>query len=75
MKVENVVKNQTFVHDGNTSYFQSYETLVCKITKNDGCEPVVEITDGQPQSKTTAKWLNEFLKRTIGINNYKQLKK
>ena len=51
MKVENVAKNQTFVHDGCTGYFQSYETLVCKITKIDGCDPVVEITDGQPNNR------------------------
>ena len=75
MKIKTLAKNQMYYNDGEKIIFQSYETIVCVITKNDGCEPIVEITDGQPQSKTTAKWLNEFLKTTIGINDYKQLKK
>jgi hypothetical protein len=34
----------------------------------------VVITDGQPQSKTTAKYLNQFLNEVIGVNDYKKLK-
>ena len=75
MKIKQLANNQFYFNDDTKIVFQSYDTIVCKITKNEGCEPIVEITEGQPQSKTTAKWLNEFLRITVGINNYKELKK
>ena len=39
----------------NKTVFQSYDTIVC-IIENDK----ITITEGQPQSKTTAKYLNKF---------------
>ena len=75
MLIKQLANNQFYYNDGQKMIFQSYDTIVCKISKNEGSEPIVEITEGQPQSKTTAKWLNEFLRITVGINNYKELKK
>lgn len=54
--------------------FQSYDTIVCEITNfENGNEPLIKITEGQPQSKTTAKYLNEFLKMHTCHTNYKNL--
>ena len=75
MLIKQLANNQFYYNDGQKIIFQSYDRIVCKISKNEGSEPIVEITEGQPQSKTTAKWLNEFLRITVGINNYKELKK
>ena len=76
MKIQTLAKNQMYYNDGTKIVFQSYDTIVCVITNfQNGNNPDVKITDGQPQSKTTAKWLNEFLRVTIGVNNYKELKK
>lgn len=74
MKIIHLAKNQTSVQSENKIVFQSYETIVCEITNfENGNEPIVKITEGQPQSKTTAKYLNEFLKLHTSINNYKNI--
>ena len=76
MKIKQLANNQFYYIDGTKIVFQSYDTIVCKITNfQNGNKPDIKITEGQPQSKTTAKWLNEFLRITIGVNNYKELKK
>lgn len=65
--------NQYSINNINELIFQSYETIVCTITNfENGNEPVVKIADGQPQSRTTAKYLNKFLDLHIGVNNYKK---
>ena len=75
MKIQTLAKNQMYYNDGTKIVFQSYDTIVCVITNfQDGNNPDVKITEGQPQSKTTAKYLNIFLNMMIGVNNYKQLK-
>ncbi len=76
MKIKQLANNQFYYNDGTKIVFQSYDTIVCEITNfQNGNHPDIKITEGQPQSKTTAKWLNEFLRVTIGVNNYKELKK
>jgi hypothetical protein len=56
-------------------FFQSYDTVVCTIENfENGNEPVIKITEGQPQSKTTAKYLNEFLRMHTSFDNYEQIK-
>jgi hypothetical protein len=71
MKVEFLAPNQAYIKTDEKIIFQSYQTVVCEITN--GNEPIIKITEGQPQSKTTAKYLNQFLKLTVGIDNYKNL--
>ena len=52
------------------------KTIVCTVENyENGNHPIVTITDGQPQSKTTTKYLNQFLSQIVGIENYKDLKK
>ena len=64
-----------FYADGKI-IFQSYDTIVCTVENyENGNHPVVTITDGQPQSKTTAKYLNQFLRQVVGVDDYKDLKK
>ena len=76
MKIKQLANNQFYYKDDTKIVFQSYDTIVCEITNfQNGNHPDIKITVGQPQSKTTAKWLNEFLRITVGINNYKELKK
>jgi hypothetical protein len=66
--------NQFFMQTETKKIFQSYQTIVCEITNfENGNEPIVKIKEGQPQSKTTAKYLNQFLDITIGQNNYKKV--
>ncbi|MDQ5930351.1 MAG: hypothetical protein QG594_2139 [Bacteroidota bacterium] len=66
--------NQFFIQTETKKIFQSYQTIVCEITNfENGNEPIVKIKEGQPQSKTTAKYLNQFLDITIGQNNYKKV--
>jgi hypothetical protein len=70
-----LAKNQYSIETDAKITFQSYNTIVCEITNfENGNEPIIKITEGQPQSKTTAKYLNEFLTLHVGINNYKNLK-
>ena len=67
---------QCFFYAGSEIVFQSYKTIVCTVENYEkGNHPIVKITTGQPQSRTTAKYLNMFLKQIIGIDNYKDLKK
>ncbi len=66
--------NQFFIQTETKKIFQSYQTIVCEITNfENGNEPIVKIKEGQPQSKTTAKYLNQFLDIAIGQNNYKKV--
>lgn len=67
--------NQYSVEVDGAVYFQSYTTVVCKITNYDnGNEPLIEIAYGQPESKTTATYLNKFLQMHTAFDNYKQIK-
>jgi hypothetical protein len=75
MKAIQLQKNQLSIQTEEKIYFQSYETVVCTIENfKNGNEPIIKITEGQPQSKTTAKYLNEFLKMHTSFNNYKEIK-
>jgi hypothetical protein len=69
-----LAKNQYSIETDGKIIFQSYNTIVCEITNyENGNNPVIKITEGQPQSKTTAKHLNAFLKMHTSIDNYKKL--
>ena len=69
-----LAKNQYSIETGGKITFQSYNTIVCEITDyENGNNPVIKITEGQPQSKTTAKHLSAFLKMHTSIDNYKNL--
>lgn len=68
MKLIHLNKNQTSVEVDGKVFFQSYDTIVCTIENGN-----VTITEGQPQSKTTAKYLNEFLRMHTSFNNYKEI--
>ena len=72
--VQFLAPNQCYYFSDKKIIFQSYDTIVCTID-NYMHHPVVKITDGQPQSNTTAKYLNKFLKLHIGIDNYKKINK
>jgi hypothetical protein len=75
MKAIQLQKNQLSIETEGKIYFQSYETVVCTIENfENGNEPIIKITEGQPQSKTTVKYLNEFLKMHTSFNNYKEIK-
>ena len=66
--------HQAWFISNNKIVFQSYETTVCTIENyQDGNEPIINITKGQPQSKTTAKYLNAFLSLHTSVRSYKQL--
>lgn len=72
--VKTLANNQFSIETDNKIIFQSYDTIVCEITNfENGNEPVIKITEGQPQSKTTAKYLNQFLKLHTHYDNYKQV--
>ena len=74
--VQFLAPNQCFFYVGSKIVFQSYNTIVCTVENYErGKHPIVKITDGQPQSRTTAKYLNKFLSQMIGVDNYKDLKK
>ena len=71
-KIKFLAPNQAYYHDGTKIVFQSYDTVVCTIENWENAnEPIVKITSGQPQSTTTAKYLNKFLDLQIGVSNYK----
>lgn len=73
--IKSLANNQYYFYTENKIVFQSYDTIVCTIENYEkGNEPIVKIAVGQPQSKTTAKYLNQFLDIMIGIKNYKQIK-
>ena len=70
--IKQLAPNQFYFFSDGKIVFQSYETIVCTIENyENGNQPVVKITEGQPQSKTTAKYLNEFLRLHVGISNWK----
>ena len=72
--IKQLAPNQFYFFTENKIVFQSYDTIVCTIENyENGNNPIVKITENQPQSHTTAKWLNRFLELHIGINNYKKL--
>ena len=72
--IKTLANNQFSIELDNKIIFQSYDIIVCEITNfQDGNEPVVKITKGQPQSKTTAKYLNKFLSMHTYHTNYKNL--
>ena len=74
--VKFLAANQCYFFTDDKVVFQSYDTIVCTIEnfENEN-QLIVTITDGQPESKTTAKYLNLFLSQIIGVANYKDLKK
>jgi hypothetical protein len=75
MKVVNIANNQQSVESNGEIKFFSYGTEICTITNyENGNELIIKIVPGQPQSKTTAKYLNEFLKLHTNFDNYKQIK-
>tara|TARA_R110000796_G_scaffold181808_1_gene298383 strand:+ start:328 stop:555 length:228 start_codon:yes stop_codon:yes gene_type:complete len=66
--------NQLSIETESKIVFQSYDTIVCEITNfENGNKPVIKITENQPQSKTTAKYLNKFLQLHTSFNNYKNI--
>jgi len=72
--IKTIAKNQLSIETDNKIIFQSYDTIVCEITNfENGNEPIIKITEGQPQSKTTAKYLNQFLQMHTYFDNYKQI--
>ena len=73
--IKTLAKNQLSIETNNKLIFQSYDTIVCEITNyQNGNEPVIKITEGQPQSKTTAKYLNQFLQLHTNYSSYKDIK-
>jgi hypothetical protein len=74
-KVNFLANNQMWYKSGKKIIFQSYETVVCEITNfENGNEPIIKITEGQPQSKTTAKYLNQFLQLHTSFKSYKYVR-
>jgi hypothetical protein len=72
--VKQLAANQFYFISDDKIVFQSYNTIVCTIDNfQDGNEPIISITANQPQSKTTAKYLNEFLALHTSITNYKNI--
>lgn len=74
--IKQLAPNQFYFFADGKIVFQSYSTIVCTIENYEkGNEPIIKITEGQPQSKTTAKYLNEFLRLHTGISDYKKVSK
>ena len=74
--VQFLAPKQCYFYADSKIVFQSHDTIVCTVENyENGNHPIVTITDGQPKSGTTAKYLNRFLHRVVGVNNYKDLKK
>lgn len=72
--VKKLAPNQLYFFADNKIVFQSYDTIVCTIENyENGNEPIIKITENQPQSKTTAKYLNQFLQLHTGIKSYKEI--
>ena len=72
--IKTLAKNQLSIETDGKLIFQSYETIVCTIENfENGNKPIIKITEGQPQSKTTAKYLNQFLSMHTSITNYKNI--
>ena len=74
--VKFLAPNQCYFYADEKIVFKSYCTIVATVENfENGNRPTVTITKGQPESKTTAKYLNIFLSQILGINNHKDLKK
>jgi len=72
--IKNLGVNQHYFFTDNKIVFQSYNTIVCTIENyENGNKPIIKITEGQPQSKTTAKYLNKFLQLHTSVKNYKNI--
>jgi hypothetical protein len=72
--IKKLAQNQYYFYSDNKIVFQSYETIVCTIENyENGNHPVIKITESQPQSKTTVKYLNKFLALHTQFNNYKNI--
>lgn len=72
--IKQLAPNQFYFYSDNKIVFQSYETIVCTIANFENWNhPTIEITENQPQSKTTAKYLNKFLALHTQFNNYKKI--
>jgi hypothetical protein len=73
-KINTIAQNQYWFNDGKKITFQSYDTIVCTIENfENGNKPVIKLTEKQPQSKTTAKYLNQFLQLHTSIKSYKNI--
>lgn len=66
-----LANNQFISSTPTQQIFTSYTTIVCVIDKRDGS---ILIAEGQPQSKTTKKYLNQFLSLFTNFTDYKQVK-
>ena len=72
--IKQLAPNQFYFESDNKMIFQSYETIVCTIENHeDKNNQIIKITEGQPQSKTTAKYLNKFLNKFTNYTNYKEI--
>lgn len=72
--IKQLAPNQFYFFSDKKIVFQSYETIVCTIENYEGGnEPIIKLTANQPQSKTTAKYLNQFLQLHTSYNNYKSI--
>ena len=72
--IKQLASNQFYFFNHDKIVFQSYDTIVCTIENyEDGNHPIIKLTEGQPQSKTTAKYLNKFLSLHTTYNNYKNI--
>ena len=72
--IKKLAPNQFYFFTAGKIVFQSYDTIVCTIENfENGNMPAIKITENQPQSKTTAKYLNKFLSLHTSITNYKNL--
>lgn len=57
----NEVPNQFIIEDDNTRVFQSYRSIIVRITHKDGRRMVELDRDRWDYSKTTGKYRNQFL--------------
>ena len=72
--IKQLAPNQFYFESNNKMIFQSYETIACTIENyEDKNNQIIKITEGQPQSKTTAKYLNQFLTKFTNYTNYKEI--
>jgi len=73
--IKKIAPNANSIHSDGEILLQSYQTIVCRITNfENGNKAVIEITEGQPQSATTKRDLNRFLKLYTEYDNYKKIK-
>lgn len=68
MRVENwinknnrVIPNQFIIYTLEATYFQSYNTIIAKITHEEGKRKIYLDETSWDYSKTTSKYRNEFL--------------